>query len=152
KRYPYIKVTLQEAFPRVYVTRRLDNDGARYFGPYTEVGAMRAAQEVVKRLYTVRSCRYDLPTDAPARPCLDFHIGRCLAPCVGLQTREQYRSMTNEILEVLNGRVRPIRERVTSEMRVASEKLDFERAATLRDVLNGLESLERRQRALDVRG
>ncbi|MEX0907374.1 MAG: GIY-YIG nuclease family protein, partial [Gemmatimonadota bacterium] len=86
KRYPYIKVTLQESFPRVYVTRRLENDGARYFGPYTEVGAMRQALEVVKRLYTVRSCRYDLPGDAPARPCLDYHIGRCLAPCVGLQT------------------------------------------------------------------
>jgi excinuclease ABC subunit C len=86
KRYPYIKVTLQESFPRVYVTRRLENDGARYFGPYTEVGAMRQALEVVKRLYTVRSCRYDLPEEAPARPCLDYHIGRCLAPCVGLQS------------------------------------------------------------------
>ncbi|HSJ08858.1 MAG TPA: excinuclease ABC subunit UvrC [Longimicrobiales bacterium] len=152
KRYPYIKVTLQEPFPRVYVTRRLLNDGARYFGPYTEVGAMRAALEVVKRLYTVRSCRYDLPTDAPARPCLDYHIGRCLAPCVGLQTRDQYRGMVDEILEVLAGRVKPIRLRVTADMKRAAEQLDFERAATLRDVLNGLESLERRQRALDVRG
>jgi excinuclease ABC subunit C len=69
------------------VTRRLDNDGARYFGPYTEVGFMRQALDVVKRLYTVRSCRYDLMREAPARPCLDYHIGRCLAPCVGLQTR-----------------------------------------------------------------
>jgi len=152
KRYPYIKVTLQEPFPRVYVTRRLLNDGARYFGPYTEVGSMRAALEVVKRLYTVRSCRYDLPGDAPVRPCLDYHIGRCLAPCVGLQSREQYRFMVDEILEVLAGRVKPIRNRVTADMQRASEQLDFERAATLRDVLNGLESLERRQRALDVRG
>ena len=152
KRYPYIKVTLQESFPRVYVTRRLDNDGARYFGPYTEVGAMRQALEVVKRLYTVRSCRYDLPTEAPARPCLDYHIGRCLAPCVGLQTRESYRTMVAEILEVLGGRTRSVRDRVTADMQKSAESLDFERAATLRDVLNGLESLERRQRALDVRG
>jgi excinuclease ABC subunit C len=152
KRYPYIKVTLQESFPRVYVTRRLDNDGGRYFGPYTEVGAMRQALEVVKRLYTVRSCRYNLPDDAPARPCLDYHIGRCLAPCVGLQTRDAYRTMVDEILEVLGGRTRNVRERVTADMQKAAESLDFERAATLRDVLNGLEGLERRQRALDVRG
>jgi excinuclease ABC subunit C len=152
KRYPYIKVTLQESFPRVYVTRRLDNDGGRYFGPYTEVGAMRQALEVVKRLYTVRSCRYNLPDDAPARPCLDYHIGRCLAPCVGLQTRDAYRTMVDEILEVLGGRTRSVRERVTADMQKAAESLDFERAATLRDVLNGLDGLERRQRALDVRG
>jgi excinuclease ABC subunit C len=113
---------------------------------------MRQALEVVKRLYTVRSCRYDLPTEAPARPCLDYHIGRCLAPCVGLQTRDAYRIMVEEILEVLAGRTRGVRARVTAEMAKAAESLDFERAATLRDVLNGLEGLERRQRALDVRG
>jgi excinuclease ABC subunit C len=152
KRYPYIKVTLQENFPRVYVTRRLENDGGRYFGPYTEVGAMRQALELVKRLYTVRSCRYDLPADAPARPCLDYHIGRCLAPCVGLQSRESYRGMVDEILDVLGGRIRPVRARVAADMQRAAESLDFERAATLRDVLAGLDSLERRQRALDVRG
>jgi excinuclease ABC subunit C len=152
KRYPYIKVTLQESFPRVYVTRRLENDGGRYFGPYTEVGAMRQALELVKRLYTVRSCRYDLPREAPARPCLDYHIGRCLAPCVGLQSSDAYRTMIDEILEVLGGRTRQVRARVTAEMATAADALDFERAATLRDVLNGLESLERRQRALDVRG
>jgi excinuclease ABC subunit C len=152
KRYPYIKVTLQESFPRVYVTRRLDNDGGRYFGPYTEVGAMRHALDVVKRLYTVRSCRYDLPDDAPARPCLDYHIGRCLAPCVGLQTQQAYGTMVEEIMEVLGGRTKQVRARVERDMQRAAEELDFERAATLRDVLTGLESLERRQRALDVRG
>jgi excinuclease ABC subunit C len=152
KRYPYIKVTLQESFPRVYVTRRLDNDGARYFGPYTEVGAMRQALEVVKRLYTVRSCRYDLPDEAPARPCLDYHIGRCLAPCVGLQTGEAYRTMVEEILEVLGGRTKHVRQRVAHDMQRAAQDMDFERAATLRDVLTGLDSLERRQRAMDVRG
>jgi excinuclease ABC subunit C len=152
KRYPYIKVTLQESFPRVYVTRRLENDGGRYFGPYTEVGMMRHALEVVKRLYTVRSCRYDLPAEGPARPCLDYHIGRCLAPCVGLQSRESYRLMVDEILEVLAGRTRQVRTRVEADMQRAAEDMDFERAATLRDVLAGLEGLERRQRALDVRG
>ena len=152
KRFPYIKVTVQEPFPRVFVTRQVDNDGARYFGPYTEVGAMRTALEVVKRAYTVRSCRYDLPDEAPDRPCLDFHIGRCRAPCVGLQTRESYRQMTDEILQVLGGDVSGVRQRVADELAARVETLDFERAATLRDTLVGLDSIERRQRALDVRG
>ncbi|MGM0668394.1 MAG: GIY-YIG nuclease family protein, partial [Gemmatimonadota bacterium] len=77
KKYPYIKVTVQEAFPRVFVTREVRNDGGRYFGPFTSVGPLRQALEVIKRLYTVRSCRYDLPGEAPDRPCLDYHIGRC---------------------------------------------------------------------------
>lgn len=152
KRYPYIKVTVQEPFPRVYVTRMLQNDGARYFGPYTDVGAMRLALEVTKRLYTVRSCRYDLPNEAPARPCLDYHIGRCLAPCVGLQSVAQYRAMTDEILSVLGGNVDHVRGRVEAEMRDAATRMEFERAANLRDVLSGLASIERRQRAIDVRG
>ncbi len=152
KRYPYIKVTLAEPFPRVYVTRRLDNDGSRYFGPYTEVGPMRQALEVIKRLYTVRSCRYDLPSDAPARPCLDYHIGRCLAPCVGLQSRDEYRAMIDEILDVLGGRIDPVRARVQRDMDRTAEAMDFERAAILRDVLTGLDAIARRQRAIDVRG
>src|SRR5690606_14902461 len=132
KRYPYITVTLQESFPRVYVTRRLDNDGGRYFGPYAEAGAMRQALDLANAPYTVRSCRDNLPADAPARPCLDYHIGRGLAPCVGLQTREAYRTMVDEILEVLGGRTRSVRERVTADMQKAADSLDFERAATLR--------------------
>ena len=152
KRFPYIKVTVNEPFPRVFVTRQVANDGARYFGPYTEVGAMRTALEVVKRAYTVRSCRYDLPGETPDRPCLDFHIGRCQAPCVGLQTREDYAAMTDEILQVLGGDVTRVRGRVVEEMAERVESLDFERAAMLRDTLVGLDSIERRQRALDVRG
>ncbi len=152
KRYPYIKVTLNEPFPRVYVTRRLINDGSRYFGPFTDVGAMRQALEVIKRLYTVRSCRYDLPREAPARPCLDYHIGRCKAPCVGLQSQAEYRVMIDEMQGVLAGRTDDVRTRVQAEMDTAVGSLEFERAATLRDVLAGLDNIERRQRALDVRG
>ena len=91
KSYPYIKVTVQEPFPRVWVTRRLQNDGARYFGPYTDVGAMRRALDVVKRLFTVRSCNFDMPKQMPERPCLDYHIGRCKAPCILAQTQGEYR-------------------------------------------------------------
>ncbi|MBI4410265.1 MAG: excinuclease ABC subunit UvrC [Gemmatimonadetes bacterium] len=152
KRYPYIKVTVQEPFPRVFVTRQLQNDGARYFGPYTEVGPLRHALEVIKRRYTVRSCRYDLPVEAPTRPCLDYHIGRCLAPCVGLQSQLQYGRMIDEILEVLGGRTAGVRAQVEEEMRAAAGLLEFERAASLRDVLTGLDAIERRQRALDLRG
>ena len=152
KRYPYIKVTLNEPFPRIFVTRRLAPDGGRYFGPYTEVAAMRQALEVIKRLYTVRSCRYDLPKERPDRPCLDYHIGRCKAPCVGLQDKADYRIMIDEALEVLGGRVQPVRRRIEAEMSTAAAALDFERAAALRDVLGGLDGIERRQRALNVRG
>jgi excinuclease ABC subunit C len=152
KRYPYIKVTVQEPFPRVFVTRNLVQDGARYFGPYTDVGPMRQALELVKRLFTVRSCRYDLPREAPARPCLDYHIGRCHAPCVGLQDAAAYRVMIDEILEVLSGRTEGVRGRVAAAMADAAQALDFERAGALRDALAGLDAIERRQRALDVRG
>src|SRR3982074_2614656 len=79
KSYPYIKVTLQEPFPRVYVTRRLEDDGARYFGPYTDVGAMRRALNVVKRIFTVLNRSYDMPPQMPERPCLDYYIKRCKA-------------------------------------------------------------------------
>src|SRR5919112_1045817 len=90
KSYPYIKVTLDEPFPRVYVTRRLADDGSRYFGPYTDVAAMRRALNVVKRLFTVRTCNYDMPRVMPDRPCLDHQIGRCKAPCALLQSLEEY--------------------------------------------------------------
>ena len=146
KRYPYIKVTTQEPFPRVFVTRRLRNDGARYFGPFTSVGPMRQALEVVKRLYTVRSCRYDLPDEAPPRPCLDYHINRCKAPCVGLQTQEEYGEMIQEILRILAGDTGELKEEIRAKMEAASADLRFEEAARHRDVLQGLESLERNQR------
>ena len=152
KRYPYIKVTVQEPFPRVYVTRRVLNDGARYFGPYTSVGPMRQALEIVKRLHTVRSCRYDLPGEAPERACLDYHIGRCKAPCVGLQSEAEYRAMTDEIVRILEGDTEELRGGVEERMRAASDELDFERAATMRDVLTGLDALAKEQRVQRTRG
>lgn len=152
KRYPYIKVTLNEPFPRVFVTRNVRDDGGRYFGPYTSVGSMRQALEVVKRLYTVRSCRYNLPRETPDRPCLDYHIGRCKAPCVGLQTGEDYRSMIDEILAILSGDTEALRRDVEERMRAASAALEFEDAARLRDVLRGLDGLAREQRVQRVGG
>ena len=152
KRYPYIKVTLHEPFPRVFVTRKIIDDGSRYFGPYTAVGAMRQALDLIKRLYTVRSCRYDLPTDTPSRPCLDYHIGRCLAPCVGLQTQASYAGMIDEIVSVLEGESEAVRAQVEDRMREAAEAMDFEGAARLRDLLPALDSLAREQRVQKLGG
>jgi len=152
KSYPYVKVTLQEAFPRVLVTRRIQQDGARYFGPYTNVGRMRSALRMIKKIYPVRSCHYDMPEEMPERPCLDYHIGRCEAPCAGHQSREEYREMIDQIVRVLSGHTREVRERVRERMEEASAELDFERAAELKEVLEGLETMERRRTTVDFRG
>src|SRR5205085_9529052 len=132
KSYPYIKVTITEPFPRVYVTRQLVNDGSRYFGPYTDVGAMRRALNVVKRIFTVRSCNFDMPKQMPERPCLDYFIKRCKAPCILAQTQGEYRAMIDEVLVFLEGRTNEVKRRVRERMQLASESLDFEGAAELR--------------------
>jgi excinuclease ABC subunit C len=129
KSYPYIRVTLGE-----------------------NVGAMRSALRAIKELYTVRSCHYELPKKLPSRPCLDYHIGRCKAPCVGYQAEEEYRGMIEEILDVLGGRTGTVRRRVRDKMKGAADAMEYERAAELRDVLRGLETIERRQAAVDHRG
>jgi excinuclease ABC subunit C len=152
KSYPYIKVTITEPFPRVYVTRQLVNDGSRYFGPYTDVGAMRRSLNVVKRIFTVRSCAYDLPRAAPERPCLDYHIGRCKAPCVLLQTQGEYKAMIDEVILFLDGRADEVMRRVSDRIQLAAESLDFERAAELRDVLQHLERMEEPTIVLEVEG
>jgi excinuclease ABC subunit C len=152
KSYPYIKVTVGEPLPRVFVTRRLLKDGSRYFGPYTDVGHMRRALRAIKKLYTIRSCHYDLPRQAPPRPCLDYYIGRCKAPCVGYQSESEYREMIDEVLLVLQGHTGKLASRLAERMAEAAGSLEFERAAEHRDVLIGLEELERRQLAIDPRG
>src|SRR5438034_2322883 len=141
KSFPYIKVTVQEPFPRVFVTRHLVNDGGRYFGPYADVGAMRRALNVVKRIFTVRSCNYDMPRQMPERPCLDYYIKRCKAPCILAQTQDEYRAMIDEVLLFLEGRTNEVIRRVRDRMQLAVEALDFERAAELRDALHHLERM-----------
>jgi excinuclease ABC subunit C len=142
KSYPSIAVTLGETFPRVLVTRRRDIPGARYFGPYTDVGQLRRTLAVIRRLYTVRSCSDDLPAERRERPCLDYHIGRCLAPCVGWQLADDYRRMVDDVLAFLEGRTQDVRVRVREAMFAASEREDYERARDLRDALKWLEKLE----------
>ncbi len=152
KSYPYIKVSVQEPFPRVLVTRRLLEDGARYFGPYTDVGAMRRALNVVKRIFTVRSCHYALPREAPERPCLDYFIKRCQAPCVGYQSETDYRQMIDDVVWFLEGRTGEVVRHVRARMFEASERMDFERARELRDALHHLERMEEPTVVLDVEG
>src|SRR6478672_8429340 len=152
KSYPYIKVTVQEPFPRVWVTRRLMNDGARYFGPYTDVGTMRRSLDVVKRLFTVRSCNYDMPAQMPDRPCLDYHIGRCKAPCILAQTQGEYAAMIDEVVDFHNGKPDEVERKLRERMALAAESLDFERAAQLRDVLSHLEKMEEPTVVMEVEG
>ncbi len=152
KSYPYIKVTVNEPYPRVYVTRRLENDGASYFGPYTDVGPMRHALNIVKRIFTVRSCNYDMPREMPERPCLDFFIKRCKAPCVFAQSQQEYAAMIDEVLLFLNGRSDEVVRRVRERMEMAAEELDFERAAELRDALHHLQKMEEPTVVLRVEG
>jgi excinuclease ABC subunit C len=152
KSYPYIKVTVQEPFPRVWVTRRLQNDGARYFGPYTDVGAMRRSLDVVKRLFTVRSCNFDMPKQMPDRPCLDYHIGRCKAPCIFAQSQAEYAAMIDEVIDFLDGKPEEVERKIRERMELAAESLDFERAAQLRDVLSHLETMEEPTVVMEVEG
>lgn len=152
KTYPYVKVTLQEPYPRLFVTRRLQDDGARYFGPYTDVAAMRRALDVVRRIFTVRSCRYDMPREMPERACLDYHIGRCKAPCIGLQSEAAYRAMIDEVVTFLDGKTDDVVQRVRALMEQAAEAMDFERAAELRDAIATLQRMEEPSLVAEVEG
>ena len=152
KNYPYIKVTVQEPYPRVFVTRRLQSDGARYFGPYTDVGRMRQALNVVKRIFTVRSCNYDMPREMPERACLDFAIKRCKAPCIGNQSLEDYRAMVDEVTVFLDGKTDEVVRRISARMEEASERLDFERAGELRDALRHLQRMQEPTVVLELEG
>jgi excinuclease ABC subunit C len=152
KSYPYIKVTIAEPFPRVWVTRHLVDDGSRYFGPYTDVGAMRRMLNVVKRIFTVRSCNYDMPRQMPERPCLDYYIKRCKAPCIFAQTQAEYRAMIDEVLVFLDGRTKEVARRVRERMELAADSLEFERAAELRDALQHLERMEEPTVVLSIEG
>ncbi len=145
KSYPRIAVTLAEPFPRVLVTRRVTIPGARYFGPYTDVATLRQTLKIIRRIFTVRSCHWDLPTDAPARPCLDYHIERCRAPCVGLQSEADYRRMIDDVVVFLEGKTVDVRAGLRDRMQEAARQLDFERAAQVRDAFKWLDQLEQPQ-------
>ena len=145
KSYPRIAVTLAESFPRVLVVRRVTIPGARFFGPYTDVATLRQTLNIIRRIFTVRSCHWDLPREAPERPCLDYHIERCRAPCVRLQSEAEYGRMVDDVLLFLEGKTVDVRTRLRERMQAASGQLDFERAAQVRDALKWLDQLEQPQ-------
>ncbi len=137
KSYPRIKVTLGEEWPRVYMTRRRIKDGSRYFGPYSSSGAMRNTLSIINRLFPLRRCK-GKHIKKRMRPCLNYQMGRCLAPCSGKVEKELYRQMVNNVLMILEGKNRQLRAHLETEMQRASEALEFEKAALVRDQLQAL--------------
>ena len=152
KTYPYLKVHVHEDWPRVSIVRQVQDDGARYFGPYTFSASLQEALRLIRRVFPYRSCS-DHRLRRGGRPCLHHYIGRCLAPCAGLCDREQYDAMIRDLIAFLEGRSRAVLERVEAEMQAAAERWEFERAAELRDQLRALHQvLEQQQVASPRRG
>ncbi len=146
KSYPYLKVTIQEEYPRLVVTRSLVNDGSRYFGPYTRVGALRETLRLIRSLFPVRACSDTLFRQA--RPCLNAHIERCLAPCTGTVERGYYRSLVQDVILFLEGKQERLLKNLENEMQRAAEKLDFEKAARYRDQIQALKEVLSRQKVV----
>jgi len=144
KHYPYLKVDVASPWPRVTITRRVESDGARYFGPYASAGSVRRTLSVVKKLFPWRSCTKEI-TGTDQRPCLDYFIDRCIAPCTAYCTKEEYEEVIAETILFLEGRSDEVMRRVTADMERASEDLAFERAARLRDQAEAIRRVTERQ-------
>lgn len=140
KSYPYVKVTLREEFPRVFITRRILKDGARYFGPYTNVGALHDSIKLLKKLFPIRSCKTMCD-----RPCLEHHIKRCLAPCTGKVDKGEYFAMINSVCLFLEGRTGEVEKTLQKNMEDAAEEFEFERAARFRDQLMAVKKVAEKQ-------
>ena len=148
KTYPYLKVTLQEDFPRLYMTRRLLRDGSKYYGPYADAGAMHATVKLLRSMFPLRTCR----KMNPDRPCLNYHIKRCLAPCAGYVSKEEYGQMIKSVCMVLDGRTTELERDLKQRMQAAAEDYAFEEAARLRDQLQAVERLNESQKAVTNNG
>lgn len=148
KTYPYLKVTVQEDFPRLLVTRRQSRDGAKYYGPYADAGAMHATVKLLRSMFPLRTCR----KMNPDRPCLNYHIKRCLAPCTGRIGRSEYQQMIKSVCMVLDGRTTELERDLKRAMQEAAENYAFEEAARLRDQLQAVERLNETQKAVTNNG
>ncbi|MBQ9766521.1 MAG: excinuclease ABC subunit UvrC [Lachnospiraceae bacterium] len=147
KHYPYIRVTVNEPFPRVMFARARGKDKAKYFGPYTSVQAVKDTLDLLKKTYQIRNCNLSLPKEKSARPCLYYHMGQCKAPCQGQVSREEYGKAIEQVLAFLGGNLSLITKRLEQLMKEASERLEFERAAEYRDLLNSVRRMAERQKA-----
>lgn len=145
KSFPYLKIDLADPFPRVTITRRVLSDGGRYFGPFASAGSVRTLLNLVKRIFPFRSCTRDI-TGKDRRACLDLHIKRCLGPCVGAVTREQYGEVIREVRLFLEGRLDSVVQELHRSMEQAADNLEFERAAVLRDQLQAVEQIVQQQK------
>ena len=149
KNYPYIKIDLQEAFPRLDITRRVKDDGARYFGPFASASSMRKTMALLKRLFPYRSCTKAI-TGKDDRPCLEYHIKRCVAPCVGYATKEEYGHVIDQVLLFLDGRQGKVLRELRREMDLASQEMRYERAASLRDQIRAIERVAEEQKVVSL--
>ncbi|MCF8011218.1 MAG: excinuclease ABC subunit UvrC [Clostridiales bacterium] len=147
KSYPFLKVTVNEDYPRVFITRRLLKDGARYFGPYTRVGAVHDTLRLLKKLFPFRSCRQKTPVNR-GRPCLNYYINRCPGPCCDLISKEDYHKIINHVIMFLEGRQEEVIKDLESRMEKAAESLEFEKAAELRDQLQAVREIAEKQKVL----
>lgn len=148
KTYPFLKVTVNEDFPRIYVTRRQVRDGAKYYGPYADVGAMHDTVKLLRSMFPLRTCR----KMNPDRPCLNYHIKRCLAPCAGYVSREEYGNMIKSVCMVLDGRTTELERDLKRRMQEAADNYAFEEAARLRDQLQAVTRLNEQQKAVTGSG
>ena len=153
KTYPYIRVTLGEDFPRVLFSRQQKKDKSRYFGPYTSAGAVKGTIELVNKIYQLRTCNRNLPRDTGKdRPCLNYHIHQCTAPCQGYITKEAYRERVDAVVEFLNGNYAPVLKSLEEKMNTASANLEFEKAIEYRELLNSVRQIAQKQKITHTDG
>lgn len=153
KTYPYIKVTVGEEYPRILFSREMKKDKSRYFGPYTSAGAVKDTIELLNKLYQLRTCTKSLPRDIGLeRPCLNYHIKQCLAPCQGFVDREEYRQQVEQALAFLGGNYGNILKELEGKMQEAAENMEFEEAARYRDLYNSVKSVAQKQKITDSAG
>lgn len=153
KTYPYIKVTLGEEYPRILFSREMKKDRSRYFGPYTSAAAVKDTIELMNKLYQLKTCNRKLPRDIGLeRPCLNYHIKQCAAPCQDYISKEAYRERVEQALDFLNGNYKPILRELEQKMTEASENMEFEEAARYRDLLNSVKSVAQKQKITDSDG
>ena len=144
KTYPYLKIDLTEEFPRVYITRQVANDGARYFGPFATASSVRKTMDLIKKLFPYRSCTKAI-TGRDPRPCLEYYIHRCVAPCSGLATREEYERVIQQVIMFMEGNTEAVTRELKGKMEQAAVELEFERAAVLRDQIRGIDQVAEEQ-------
>ena len=150
KTYPYIKIDPSEEFPQIYFTRRVLNDGARYFGPFASAGSVRKTLALLKKLFPYRSCTKTI-TGTDARPCLEYYIHRCVAPCVGYADQRAYKEVIEQVLMFLEGKTTDVVRQLNQRMHEAAESLEFERAARLRDQVQAIQRVSEDQKVVSLR-